>query len=190
VLGDVCGKGAQAAKTTALARYTLRAAAVQQTTPSTILRTLNAALREWFGAGGGFATVVYASVRLTARGVAVRLANGGHPPAYLRRVDGTVLEFGRNGTLLGGFVEVFLRDQRTVLAPGDALVLYTDGVTEASPAGTRDLFGEERLIQTLRQTAADATAAQIAEALETAVLTHSAGYLSDDTAILVLRNPG
>jgi serine phosphatase RsbU (regulator of sigma subunit) len=140
VVGDVAGKGAQAAKTTALARYTLRAAAATNATPSVNLGKLNAALLEWFTDDTQFLTAVYVTVRLRAGGVAVRVSCGGHDPAIVRRADGTIETVGRPGLILGCLPEAGLTDQRGFLRPGDSLVLTTDGVTEAHRPGDHDLF--------------------------------------------------
>lgn len=188
VVGDVAGKGPQAAKTTALARYTLRAAAVRCAVPSTNLATLNAALLEWFTDDAQFLTAVYATVRPHRAGLSVQVSCGGHDPALIRRADGTVEIIGRPGLILGCLPEAGLVDQRGLLRPGDAMVMTTDGVTEAHRSDDRDLFGSERLQRVLAETPATG-ADDLAAAIENAVLRHTDRHVSDDTAILVLAVP-
>lgn len=188
VVGDVSGKGPKAAKTTALARYTLRAAAARCATPSANLATLNAALREWYTDDSQYLTAIYATLRSHRDGITVRVSCGGHDPALIRRADGTVESLGRHGLILGWLPDPPLRDQRTLLRPGDTLLMYTDGVTEARRPADRAMFGAERLRQAIAG-AADASAAQLAAAVEAAVLDFSGGHVGDDTAILALHVP-
>ncbi|MER5410620.1 GAF domain-containing SpoIIE family protein phosphatase [Streptomyces sp. NPDC002769] len=193
VMGDVCGKGTEAAKVTALARYTLRAEATQQLSPATVLTHLNSALLDQRVGGGRFLTAVYATFRLTAGGLAGRLCTAGHPPALVRRRDGRVQSVGRPGTLLGVLPEVRLTDVRFRLAAGDTLLLYTDGATEArpraaTPGGTRPLFDEADLAAALTAThGADAT--ETVRHLGRVLADHTGGWASDDTALLALRVP-
>jgi phosphoserine phosphatase RsbU/P len=188
VVGDVAGKGPQAAKTTALARYTLRAAAVRSATPSAILAILNTALLEWFTDETQFLTAIYATVRPHPAGLSVRVCCGGHDPALIRRADGTIETLGRPGLILGCLPEAGLVDHRGFLRPGDALIMTTDGVTEAHRPDDRDLFGTDRLRRLLAITAA-IDADQLAATIENAVLEYTDRHVSDDTAILVLAVP-
>ncbi len=188
VVGDVSGKGPQAAKTTALARYTLRAAAMRCATASSNLATLNAALLEWYTDDSQYLTAVYATVRPVPGGVQVQVSCGGHDPALVRRADGSVETLGRHGLILGWQTTPRLRDQRTRLYPGDSLLLYTDGVTEARRPADRAMFGIDRLHQLLADTATT-SADGLAAAVETAVLDFSDHHTSDDIAILVLHIP-
>ncbi len=135
VMGDVCGKGADAAAVTALARYTLRTLGVQETSPAEVLRKLNDALLRQ-RTDRRFCTVAYASLHVNGNGSAeVCLATGGHPLPYVLRADGTVEAVGEPGTLLGVLPDVRLSDTAIQLGHGDLLVLYTDGVTEARGPG-------------------------------------------------------
>ncbi|MFI5976152.1 PP2C family protein-serine/threonine phosphatase [Streptomyces sp. NPDC051452] len=192
VMGDVCGKGTEAAKVTALARYTLRAEATQHLSPAVVFQHLNSALLDQ-REGERFLTAVYATFRLTAGGLAGRLCTAGHPPALIRRADGRIQEVGRQGSLLGILPDIQLSDVRFRLAPGDALLLYTDGATEARArrdraALERPLFGDEALAAALSR-CHGLDAQGIVDRLSERLAAHSDNWASDDTALLVLRVP-
>ncbi len=190
-VGDVSGKGVQAARTTALVRYTLRASALRHRSPGVVLTELNTALGQWFAETGtfGFATVVYALIRPAGDGFAVRLCTAGHPPALVLRADGSVERLGHHGTLLGGFSRVSLRIDESALGPGDTLLLYTDGITEARRRVDGAMFGDEGLHHIVAR-AGGGTAGEIVEAVRDEVLAYSSGTVRDDIAIVALRVPG
>ena len=130
-MGDVCGKGAEAAAVTAMVRYTIRAAVMRNRSPAGILRWLNAAMLRQ--RAGRFVTLAIARLELEPDGtVIVTVSSGGHPLPRILRSTGLVEEIGTTGTLLGVLEDVDLEDRSTQLAPGDALVLYTDGLTEVT----------------------------------------------------------
>jgi PAS domain S-box-containing protein len=185
VVGDVCGKGAFAAGITAQARYTIRTAAMWEKDPGRILTVLNEAfLRQ--RSDRQFCTVALAHLHPGTRGARATIACGGHPIPLVLRADGVVEPAGVPGTLLGLFPEVSLTEEEINIGPGDALVLYTDGVTEARFG--REVFGETRLRGAVAScTGLDAPA--IAARLEQTVLEYTDGRLSDDVAVLVLRVP-
>ncbi len=185
VLGDVSGFGPEAAALTGLARHTVRAIARRDHPPSATLAQLNEAMYRQ-GAEERFCTAIYAEVRPRGGRVEVTLANGGHPSGVVLR-DGESVEVldGHAGLLLGVFPGLVLDDRRVTLHPGDALILYTDGVVEGrDPAGEQ--FGEDRL-RALLGTCAGRSADGIARRLELAVLDHQADQTVDDIAIVVLR---
>ncbi|HEX9342572.1 MAG TPA: GAF domain-containing SpoIIE family protein phosphatase [Actinomycetota bacterium] len=191
ILGDVSGFGAEAAALTGIARYTVRAIAGPGDKPSDVLAQLNEAMLHQ-GPAERFCTALYALATLpsaaegTGGGVEVRLANGGHPPGLVLRDDESVerLEEGA-GILLGVFSDPVFADEQVTLRPGDALVLYTDGVIEARDlTGTQ--FGEDRLAAVLA-TCAGRSADGIARRVELAALDHQGNQPSDDIAIVVLR---
>lgn len=184
VIGDVCGKGVEAAKLTALARYTLRAAAMRGGPPSAILTDLNDALEHQARGAGLYLTAILATVRPASGAIAVQLAAAGHPPALVGRADGTVEEVGRHGSLLGAFRRITLRDVDLLLGPGDVLVLYTDGVTDARRGDER--FGEARLLDVLAAGARPTATALVAE-LDACVARFADRRADDDVALLVLR---
>jgi PAS domain S-box-containing protein len=191
VIGDVSGKGAEAAALLALARYTIRALATHESHPSAVLTGLNEAMlrqrREH--EDYKFCTVTYARLETnegnTKRGVKVTVCRGGHPAPVLLKADGSISNIGQPGRAIGVFDDVNLTEQETHLMPGDALVLYTDGVVEArSPEGL--FFGEERLKALLRSSVA-LDASSIASRIEDAVLNFQEQAPRDDIAVLVLR---
>jgi PAS domain S-box-containing protein len=184
VVGDVSGKGAEAAAITALARYTLRAAALEAGPPSVALRRLNQAMLA-HDDSSQFATVVLAYAAAGPDGgMEVRLSLGGHPPALvLRAQDASVEALGAFGTILGATADAELSDVAVALAPGDVLVLYTDGVTEAG--SRRRPFGQaglERLLLSLAGEPPDV----VVGAVEQAVVDAQPGEPRDDIAVVAL----
>ena len=185
-IGDVRGKGVEAASVTALARYTIRAVTLKNDRPSEILAALNEAMLRQLSEDR-FCTA--ACVRLEpldgSAGVGVDVSRAGHPPPLLVRPDGTVEEVGLSGRALGVFPDAELGDASLRLMPGEALVLYTDGVTEARSSGG-DFFSEDRL-RRLLSSCAGCDAATLAARIKGVVLDFQEGYPRDDLAILVLR---
>jgi PAS domain S-box-containing protein len=182
VMGDVCGKGPDAAAVTALARYTLRAAAMREQVPSRSLAVLNEALLRQRD-DRRFCTVAYAYIEKLDRGARVGIASGGHPLPLVLRVDGSVEPVGAPGTLLGVVPDPDLEDRSLLLEPGDALVFYTDGVIESRGDSSLDERRLAELVATCAGAGADAIAAKVEEA---AVLSQG-GRPRDDIAVLVLR---
>jgi PAS domain S-box-containing protein len=194
VIGDVSGKGAEAAAVLALARYTIRVMAMRESHPSAVLSGLNDAMlrqrreREDYK----FCTVAYAKVETNGEGDAtskhgakVTVCRGGHSPPFVLKADGSIYKIGRPGHAIGVFDDANLTDQEAHLAPGEALVLYTDGVVEArSPEGL--FFGEDRLMALLRSSAG-LDAPTIASRIEESVLNFQEQAARDDIAVLVLR---
>ncbi len=184
VMGDVCGKGADAAAVTALARYTLRTLGIQETSPAEVLRKLNDALLRQ-RSDRRFCTVAYASLQVNGGGSAeVCLASGGHPLPYVLRADGTVEAVGEPGTLLGVLPDVRLSDSAVRLQRGDVMVLYTDGVTEAR--GPHGMLGADAL-RSILASCAGLDAKSVAARIESAALEIQQGNPRDDIAILALR---
>ncbi|MGH2969389.1 MAG: PP2C family protein-serine/threonine phosphatase, partial [Solirubrobacteraceae bacterium] len=181
LIGDVQGKGPDAAAVTALARHTMRAAAAYEHSPGAVLSLLHRALREQ-RTDDRFITVAYAHMQVAVEHVRLDLACGGHPLPLVVHPDGSVDAVGRLGTLLGTDIDPLLADVTVELALGDVLVLYTDGVTEVRRQRT-EVFGTNELIALL-QTCGGQAPAEVAERVEAAVLTASHGRLRDDVAIL------
>jgi PAS domain S-box-containing protein len=180
-LGDVCGKGPEAAALTALARHTMRAAALRASRPTEVLAVLNEAINR--SNPDQFCTVAYIELRLEPGGVSMTLASGGHPPTYVLRVDGSLVELEAHGRLVGPFESWTGEDVTMALGDGDTVVLYSDGVIEARRG--RELFGDERLRTLLRESAGLDPVA-IVNRIEDAVLEFS-DPPSDDIALLVAQ---
>ena len=185
-MGDVSGKGIEAASLTSLARYSVRAAAREHRQPREILSLLNeAVLAE--RPDGRFFTVVFGRLRRRLNGLRLTVACGGHPLPLLLRASGAVESAARPGTLIGFLPSPHLPEKVSDLGPGDAVVFYTDGLTDVrGPTGT---FGEDRLIALLRE-CRGLSAEAIAARLEAEVLAFLEGEPRDDLAVLVLRVAG
>jgi PAS domain S-box-containing protein len=186
VIGDVQGKGPEAAAVTALARYTLRTAVVADEDPSAALTALNTVLLRNGGYDHRFCTAALASVERRPGGVAVRAGVAGHPPLYVLRHDGRLEEVGPSGPLLGVLDAVAVRSVEFELGPGDTCVLYTDGATDVRHDGVT--FGEDRLKDVVAGSRG-LPAAAVAACIEAAVVGFQHGDVRDDLAILVLRVP-
>ncbi len=184
VMGDVCGKGPDAAAVTALARYTLRAAAMREKLPSRSLQLLNEALLRQRD-DRRFCTVAYAYLEKLDRGARAGISTGGHPLPLVLRADGSVEPVGAPGTLLGIVPDPDLEDHLVTLEPGDSLVFYTDGVIESRPDSNGVL--DERRLGELVATCAGESPDAIAARIEDAAVMSQNGRPRDDIAVLVLR---
>ena len=183
VVGDVCGKGPKAAALMGAARHTIRAAALRDHRPSAVLTMLNAALlqqspEQWF------CTVCYVRLRPLPGGARLTVSAGGHPLPAILRADGTVEFAGTPGTLLGVFPDIELTDVTADLRADDALVLFTDGLTDAErTTGEPD----KKWLASMLARNAGRSAEEIAARLEREALGVRAEGLSDDLAILVAK---
>mgnify|MGYP002336258182 CR=1 FL=1 len=179
-IGDVCGKGAEAAALTTLVRYTLRAAAVHNRGPSDVLVEVNqAVLAE--GTGERFCSAVFGRLELDRCGAWVTLCAAGHPRPIVVRRAGWVDVRGQAGMLLGLFPEsaLGLTEDMVGLGPGDAIVFCTDGITEARAPDGRDQFGEDRLLDTLLASAvAGDSASELADRVLEAASAFSEGNIN------------
>jgi PAS domain S-box-containing protein len=181
-IGDVSGRGVEAAATTALARHTVRAAAIQGQSPASILQVLNEALLSQ-PRDLQLCTAVVGLLAFGAAGARLSLASGGHPQPILLHADGSVEPIGGSGTILGVVEEPQLAEVEVNLAIGDTVVFYTDGVTttpEDEQGSLADLIG---IVESCVDMAATSTAASIDREL----LEGNRGNLRDDAAVLVLR---
>jgi GAF domain-containing protein len=142
LLGDVTGKGVDAAAMTALVRHTAKTAARFDGRPSAVLRVVDEILREQ---PFSLVTLVCARLLDSAAGATVELASGGHPLPLLIDRDGGVRRVGRGGLVLGAVADGDWTDHSFALAPGETLLFYTDGATDAP--GEDERFGEQRLAQ-------------------------------------------
>ncbi|MDQ1491066.1 MAG: hypothetical protein QOJ23_3580 [Actinomycetota bacterium] len=189
VVGDVCGRGVDAATTASLVRHTFRSAALGEPSPATIVAHLNDVLLRQEEPGRyepRFCTAVVAAVAVAGDAVAVTLAVAGHPLPLVRRLDGTVSTVGAAGSLVGVTDRAEVTETRILLLPGDALICYTDGVTERRNADT--FYETDRLMNTVAMSQGDADT--LAGAIEDSVLAFAPDPPGDDLAVLVLRVTG
>jgi serine phosphatase RsbU (regulator of sigma subunit) len=183
VIGDVCGKGVEAAVLTGQARQTVKTAARFDRSPSVILTALNDVL--YAEGADRFVTVACARLRPDGDGTHVALAVAGHPPPLVVRRDGTVEEVEVRGTVAGVLPDLTYREVELRLARGDTMLLFTDGVYEARD---RDgFFGMTRLRELLAGYAA-AGPETLCEAVEQRVVEHLDGAEHDDIALLAIRS--
>jgi sigma-B regulation protein RsbU (phosphoserine phosphatase) len=182
VLGDVCGKGADAAVVTALVRHTVRAISVRTPDPVAVLEALNEVLlRE---GSDRFCTVALLRLRRVEDGWRVRMSLGGHPQALVRTPTRASSPLGEPGTLVGAFDGAAFAETQAVREPGTTLVLFTDGVTEARQRDS--LYGEARL-RTLMDHHDDP--AEVSESILADVLDFQGGLARDDIAVVAITVP-
>ncbi|MEU3244849.1 MULTISPECIES: PP2C family protein-serine/threonine phosphatase [unclassified Streptomyces] len=187
VLGDVCGKGLDAAVLTGKIRNTLQALLPMADDHGRMLELLNGALLTSHHAR--FATMVMASVQRTDDHVRLRLTSAGHPVPLVVRAGGGVEEVPTHGTLIGALRTIAVHSADVVLRPGETCLLYTDGFTEArgGPRGD-ELFGEERLKRALSE-CADMPAEAVVEHIQmlASQWLRDAGH--DDMAVVAISAP-
>ena len=182
-LGDVCGKGLDAAIVTALTRHTIRALAVSHEEPSRILTDLNEVLRQHDEEQ--FCTAVILRMRRTPDGWHAVISSGGHPPPLRVFLESPPHTFEVSGPLVGVFEGAEFEDRHLRLAAGEGLVLYTDGVTESRRA--KELFGEDRLLGSVE--AHGPSPHGIVDGVIAEVWEFQDGRPRDDVAVLALRVP-
>ncbi|MFE6365529.1 PP2C family protein-serine/threonine phosphatase [Streptomyces sp. NPDC057806] len=193
-VGDVCGKGAEAAAVTSLARYTLREAAQHHDDPTAVLHALNSALLLDPSIGSRYCTCVFGTLQPSpGGGFTVTVAMGGHPPAFHVQhpeggAAGVVVEGirPRGGMLVGALEGARFASHTFHLAPGHGLLLYTDGLTEARmPDGT--MLGEEGAAAFLTTRSAPDAGRLIEDTIT--LLTSLPAGAGDDVALLALSVP-
>lgn len=182
-LGDVCGKGAEAAAITAIARHTIRAVAPDMRHPCQILRRLNETMLG-HDLDERFCSVVVARVTPIVGGVRMSVCCAGHLAPMVVRADGRVERVGVPGTLLGLFPGIRLLEETVQLHRGDMIVAFTDGVTEATRNGEE--FGEERAEKVLAGCVGTSATEAVSTLLDE-VLRFGGQQSRDDIAILALR---
>jgi integral membrane sensor domain MASE1 len=182
-IGDVCGKGAEAAAVTALARYTIREAAVDERRPSAVLARLNAAILRQRPANE-FCTAALLQLRVREGRADLVLSSGGHPLPVLLRAGAKAQTIGHPGIALGIQAEPDLDDFEVTMHPGDALLVYTDGLTDCfAPAQMLTPDDIAAIVARLDGRSAE----EIAQGIEAAVIGDRAAEPRDDIAFLVLR---
>jgi sigma-B regulation protein RsbU (phosphoserine phosphatase) len=182
-LGDVAGKGTEAAIVTSLARYTIRAASMIDDRPSQALSALNAALLA--ERVERHCTVVLLRLTRSDMEWRVLICCGGHPTPIAVAPSGEVSRVGRPGMLLGVFDDARLHDDAATLEPGAALVVFTDGLAEGRRAA--ELYGEERLLRSVASHAGSATS--LVDGVLADVLAFQDGVGRDDIALVVVQVP-
>ena len=185
VIGDVCGKGPEAATLAALVRYTTRAAVIQTRRPRLVLDLVNEVVRRQ--SDERFCTAAYVRLRRDGDGARLIVSCAGHPLPLVLRAGGDVENVRARGRVLGPFPELASDDRMVRLDPGDALVLYTDGVIDAR--GPEGFFGEDRFAAVL-SSCAGSSAEVIVKAVERKLNDFHGGKPRDDIAFVVLRVPG
>jgi sigma-B regulation protein RsbU (phosphoserine phosphatase) len=183
VMADVCGHGIPAAFFMAVARTSLRDVAAHFTEPGACLAHTNEALCAQ-NPLELFVTVFY-GVFDPATGV-LRYANGGHNPPYLRRADGSIATLdGGGGIVLGALAGAEFPDHAVTLQPGERIVLYTDGVTEACDSGGAQ-YGAERLVAQIQAHGAASAGAIVEHICASVAAFAGTAAQSDDITLAVL----
>jgi serine phosphatase RsbU (regulator of sigma subunit) len=191
IVGDVQGKGVEAATLTSLARHTLRAGSLFGRSPAGLLEQLNTALlygqAEQLHAGHDpvlrFVTAVVASIEPANGGFSVRVARAGQPPPIVVRSEGTFEHVEPKGVLLGVCQDPVFEEVSVDLAMGDTLILYTDGVIEQRDASRS--FSEQHLAMLVRNRRSVVDAEATAQLIEDTVHLVAPEKVRDDVAILV-----
>lgn len=184
-IGDVCGKGPEAAAIMGMTRIALRSLAREDDSRPLpeVLQLLNGFLLDSELMGDRFCTVCVARLELSNGQGTVTTCLGGHPPPLLVRADGSLESVGTSGSLLGLFADVSLHEARAELRRGDTIALFTDGVTELSVE--RPDEGESMLRSAL-VAAATEDAAGMVKTVER-ILLDPRGELRDDAALVVAK---
>jgi serine phosphatase RsbU (regulator of sigma subunit) len=183
LIGDVCGKGPRAAGVTALARHTLRAAAMSGQSLQEMLGTLHQALRLQ-PPGSDLCTACLVTMEYASGHTRLTVALAGHPPPLIIDPDGAARQIGQPGTLLGVLDPIDITETQAEMQPGETLLLYTDGVPDAGRSDKQ--LGEQGLIELCRKGPA-LNLGELLEHIEHVALEHAEGSLRDDLALLGLR---
>jgi serine phosphatase RsbU (regulator of sigma subunit) len=184
-VGDVCGKGEEAAAVTAAARHAIRVLARRCADPGEVLAGTNEiVLAEEFTLDGGFVTANIAHLNWQDGKLRVVIGSAGHPAAILLHSDGRVRMMTGGGLPLGLFPDAEPATQELTMNAGDVLFLYTDGVAQAR--GADNTYFQDRLADELTGMTGY-PAGQLVASMRQAMLDFSAGNLIDDVTMLVVR---
>jgi serine phosphatase RsbU (regulator of sigma subunit) len=184
-IGDISGKGPDAAAVMGLAAHTLRAAGRYESRPSAVLRALNDVLIEAERVHAErFCTVCQMRLRPGPDHLRVTLCLAGHPLPYLARADGSAEPVGKTGTILGSFSDPTLHDVTLDLRSGDALIAYTDGLVERRDVGVE---AGERQLRACLSDCRGRSADEVVRVIEDRLLTDA--FIDDDVALVVVRRP-
>jgi PAS domain S-box-containing protein len=181
-IGDVSGKGLEAAATAAMVKNTVRAYALAGDPPAEVLRKTNRVIRLSLDSAS-FVSVLFGVLDPLRR--TFTYSSGGHPPAILLGSDREPTLLREGGTVIGPVPDAVYSQEMCELGARDQLVLYTDGLTEAGVGGTR--YGQDRLLAVLRDVPRMTTPEHLVEHLFFDALDFAAGTLSDDLALLAIR---
>ena len=188
VLGDVCGKGEEAAAVVAMVRYGIRLLSLWDDHPAQVLAKVNLAMMAQHETDR-FVTAVAAHLRWRADRLDVKLTSAGHPAAALVRASGEVSFASGGGLPLGMFEDADTRTERLALRAGDTLVLYSDGVTDRR-AADGSFYGTARLAEVLSGSPGR-PAVSIVKTIEDDLSAFSQGARGqDDMAVVVVRVAG
>ncbi len=177
VIADVCGKGVHAATKTSMIRYAVRALTAAGCSPAQVLAEVNDMVAD----SGDLSDIVTAWVGRLDKDGLLTWADGGHPPGLLKRVYGSIESLDVTGPLLGARKGAPYEELSLQVAPGDLILLYTDGVTEARRGNI--FYGEQRVRAVLKRYS---TASETASGLLESVRNYAQGELRDDVAVLVV----
>jgi serine phosphatase RsbU (regulator of sigma subunit) len=183
VIGDVCGRGPAAAAMTGVVRHTLRGLASHEMDLPEAIGELNRRLYHETESGE-FVTLAAVGVELDGRGPVVQATLAGHPAPMVVGSDGGVCSVGRPGIALGLYEDAEYASIEETLAPGDALVLYTDGLTEAHGGRTR--FDHEALAALLGG-CAGLPARDIVDRVQRGLFAVEGESVSDDVAVMAAQ---
>jgi sigma-B regulation protein RsbU (phosphoserine phosphatase) len=187
VLGDICGKGIEAAKVASRARHTIGAAAMQHPSPVDVVQFLNEMFLMRGDTIGFFLTAVYGTLVVEETHCFVSLVAAGHAPPILRRSDGSAAPIDLQGPLIGVFSQLEIDALELRLEPGESLIFYTDGISEARCG--LGFFGDDAVCEAVASADRFADAATLAHRIEAAALEFCGNAARDDIAVMVLRVP-
>ncbi|MBE0448889.1 MAG: SpoIIE family protein phosphatase, partial [Actinobacteria bacterium] len=184
VIGDVSGKGLEAAALTSMVKNTIKAYAYEGASPASVMSRVNDMVKK-ASSSAVFVTVFF-GILDTKEGT-LFYCSAGHPPAILKREAGEIAFLITSSPVIGAFMGLNFIDDRATLKKGDVLILYTDGVTEARC--DHEFFGEERLVSFIRDL--EPTGAEkMPQVIFDEVMNCTGGVLSDDVALLCISVKG
>lgn len=182
-IGDVSGKGIDAAAVAGLARHTIRAAAVRSRQLDVVMQQVNRVLLA--DHSDRFCTIVLVRFTRTGDRWNAAVCAAGHPLPLLLRPGHNPVEVGKHGGMVGAFTNANFHHVPIPIEPGDTLLLYTDGVTEARAGG--DFYGEKGLAGSVRRPWASAS--ELAASVVDDVVVYQAGLAADDIAVVAIHIP-
>lgn len=187
LMGDVCGKGLEAAKLATFARHAVSSSAANGSGVGRVLERLNRTLLARKHEYDRYLTAVYGNICKLDGAYTLQVACAGHVPPLIKTATGSTEFIKAHGSIIGIFDDFQIEQDKRRLAPGDTIVMYTDGVTEARCG--KDFFGEERLVEALTNAPADISAQALASLIQNSVRAFSRNEISDDVAIMVIKIP-